>query len=244
MKEWFFSNIYDYWDQRKDSIYRYSSKLANLDREERSEALRVIEMAIEHHVKSASDELLVKYAFVMTDDLYRAANRTWNKFNQMLYSYLEASSGILCKLLSERGFTIHYLIDNTYKNSYQGMLKPLEIFRDWFQGSSFVYICPQEIAMEIVGSLGKDKFECFSLLPSGLKEARNIANILLEECNTERRHYVFLDTDWQPGSFAASMVSDKNPKVITIIRNQAPVPGSKCYVSCFDEKGNSLVEGL
>lgn len=215
-----------------------------MDEMERAAAVNVIEAARERHVNLASEESLVKYAFLMADDIFKAANRPWNRLDSSLYSYLEASSGSLCQLLLERGFAIHYLIDNTFKNSFQGMFNPLEFFKDWFRASGFIYVCPQEIAMDVLESLGKDKSEYFELLPSLMKEARHIANEVLERCHRERLHYVFLDTDSQSGPFDMSLSYKENPKQITIIRVESPVPGSNCIIMCVDENGNSLVEGL
>jgi len=125
---WIFDNIFDYWDQRKDAIFLHSRKLATFSDDKRLEALDLIQFSIRNQVQKFTDEQLVAHAFVMADDLYKAANRQINAFDKALFQYLEASVSTFCSLITKRGFTIHYLIDNTFQKTPQGMFKPLEIY--------------------------------------------------------------------------------------------------------------------
>jgi len=67
---WRLQNIFDYWDQQKDAVFRYSRELAKIEEKMRLETLSLIKHAIESHTKNFTDHELVNYAWVMAEDLY------------------------------------------------------------------------------------------------------------------------------------------------------------------------------
>ena len=180
----------------------------------------------------------------MADDLYKSANRDVIYSDKALHQYLESSAGTFCKILSKRGFIIHYLVDNTYIQSLFGMARPLEIFPNWFEFTGFGYICPQYIVLQMMEKQGKRKGDYFIYLPQYIGEARKITDYIVERCHQEGRHYILLDSDYEEATFKKSIKEGEKPGVITIFRNEAPVKGSNIKVSCMNQGGISLAQKL
>ena len=241
---WHFPTIYDYLDQLQDAIYIQSRKLADLPEEEQTRELLAIQSAILDQAKGFSDEDMVRVAYVMTEDLYKAANRESVMLDNALYNYVQASAGTFFELLSQRGFVVHYLIDNTFDPTLEGMQRPLKLYDTWFRAAGFVYICPQHIAYQLMEKGGHDVTKSFDLLPRHMGTSREIANEIVGHCHKEQRHYVFLDTDWIPTSFDTSNSVVNQPYVTTIFRTDPPFPHSRSLVYCQDRDGRSLVDGL
>jgi len=121
------------------------------------------------------------------------------------------------------------------------MKRPLQIYQDWFNKSGFTYICPQLIAYQILEVKKLDTTDYFNLLPRCINAARNIVNKVIEECHNERRHYIYLDTDWEQNSFEKSLNVKNEPGIITIFRNEEPISGSKSSISCYNADGHLIV---
>ena len=100
---WHFPTIYDYLDQLQDAIYIQSRKLADLPEEEQTQELVAIQSAILDQAKGFSDEDMVRVAYVMAEDIYKAANRESVMLDNALHNYVQASAGTFFELLSQRG---------------------------------------------------------------------------------------------------------------------------------------------
>ena len=237
---WSFNNVFEYWDQLKDAVYKNSRILSKLKDRESAEALAEMKYCIKSHGKNFTDEELVKFAWVMSEDLYKAANRPVIAFDKALSQYLESTASTFCSLLKDRGFLIHYLIDNTYGQTPSGMERPLKLFPVWFRTAGMIYVCPQHIALQMLEQKEHDE-SYFIELPRCINEARNLAEEIVKRCHHSRLHYVYLDTDWKPDSFKCSESVKNDPGIITIFRNEAPLPQSNSGISCCNRNGKSLV---
>lgn len=240
MTNWTFKNITDYWDQNKDAIFSHSAEIDRSTAEMKNSIFTSIELAIKDFEKSASDKEMALQAFVMTEDIYKAANRDVVSFGETAFKYLSASAGTFCHLLSKRGFSIHYLVDNTYEQSAWGMTKPFRIYEPWFNAVGFVYICPQKIALDMMQPNDLDQY--FVRLPQYIREARDLADALIMRCHEQQRHYMLLDTDYDPELFKKAEAEATRPLTLTIFRNEAPVKGSSTQVRCLDKEGRSFFE--
>lgn len=238
---WVFQNIMDYWNQNKDAIFKHSVEIDRFDSEVKESVFSSIESAINNFEKSASDREMAYQAFIMTEDLYRAANRDVVSFGGTTFQYMNVSAGSFCRLLAKRGFSIHYLVDNTYEQSVWGMTKPLKIYEPWFKAAGFIYVCPQLIALKAM-ELHEPNDKYFTLLPRYIKEARDIAEAIIMRCHDEQKHYMLLDTDYEPELFKKAEAAATNPLTLTIFRNEAPVKGSNAQIQCLDREGNSFFE--
>lgn len=239
---WIFKNIHDYWDQNKDAIFNHSTEIEKLDKEKREKLFSSIQYAIENSAISFSDEQIASYAVAMTDYLYKAANRETITWGTTTFRYIEACAGTFCNILSKRGFSIHYLVDNTYEQSAWGMTKPLKIYESWFNAAGFIYICPQRIAHYMMKTDDMDKY--FVLLPKYIENARNIAKTLINKCHKDKKHYILLDTDYEPETFQVAEAAESFPLTITIFRDEPPVKGTNVRIHCFDREGRSYFEKL
>ena len=239
---WVMPNLSDYWDDDKDAIYLNSRQLTMMNDKERALALSSIRSAVRTCTQILNDEQLIRTAHYMVDALYRAANRPELFFDLALYQYLEASAATFCECLAARGLTIRYLIDNPYEPTFYGMMRPIEIYRDWFRSSGFVYIWPHLLALEAMVLNGSQKCYFFELLPKYIDEARQTADQLVEQCRKDRRHYVLLETDGVRQTFEKSMRQKSQTGIITVMRTQPPVQGSG-YNIYFDHQGIQYQNG-
>ena len=223
MAVWMLPNITDYWDQRVDAIERLSRLLADTPEEEREGQADLIGAAVQRHAKKLSDADLTKFAVPIVEDLYKAGCQR-SYIDEPLLQYLEASTAPYFRELSERGYTVHYFIDNTWDR----LDGPALAFPVWFGAASLIYICPQQIACH---AFEKDRpqEEWPALVARYSGRARDVANQIADRCHEEGRHFVFLDIDTD--DFPAALKPIGKPGAICIFRNEAPVPGSRCAVN-------------
>lgn len=238
IEDWVFKNIHDYWDQNKDAIFNYSSEIDKFEKTDKEKIFLTIKTVIEKYSEKFSDEEIASHAVAMTDYLYKAANRetiTWGKTTSR---YIYASAGTLCRVLSQRGFSIHYLVDNTYEQTEWGMTRPLKIYELFFNAADFIYICPQRIALELMKIDTLEKY--FGLLPKYIQNARRLTKILTNKCQEEKKHYILLDTDSEPETFKDAEAAEATPLTITIFRNEPPVKGTNVKIHCLNREGRSF----
>ena len=166
--------------------------------------------AIATHVDSLSDEKLQQMAFVIADDLYKTASRIkiWHKG---IAQYLGSTADSFFQILAQRGFFLHYVIDNSCDDTP----RLCDLFPVWFKNCGFVFECPQILASKNLVTIA---------------EARRICNSNLNE-NSGRFHYILMDIDSNEESFKAPLAQMKSDKIITIMRDEAPTPGSHIMIS-------------
>lgn len=229
MNDWIPGTITAYWEHRTGAIHAHSEKLAGLGKADREAALLAIEGGVRRHVDALDDNELHRAALCMIEDLYKSVSTDFI-MRQPLLDYLEASAGMLCRLLHVRGYVIHYVVDNTFPSDAAGMQGPLVAFPEIFGAAGFVYICPQHAAVAVMERDGVVRQRRLAEMPIYIGEGRSVADMVLGQCHENGDHYFFLDTDSSPGSFTAPLAAAKNPGVINIFREESPVEGSKVKV--------------
>lgn len=202
--------ISDYWDASKKAIPRFAAYLAAQSPTTAEQAKSAIRAAVTEHVRVLTDDWLPRVAFVVAEDLYRTANAI-TVWDDSVADYLACSAGTFFSLLSQRGYRLHYVIDN----SFQEMQRPIQLFPSWFQACGIEYQCPQVLESE------------FGLEP---KESQGVVSDVLRGFFAQGRHYVVLDTDSIESSFDAPLEQRNAEGVVTVIRTEAPGPGSKALV--------------
>jgi hypothetical protein len=229
--------VTDYWDEQVGAIDAAVSRLAQLDATERATALGEIVRAIQRHTSALDDKTLVQASIAVTDDLYKAASRI-GYWDQDVQEYLAASAGSFASAVRNRGWLIQYLVDN----SAPDMSRPLELFPEWFPAAGFVYVCAQAVVPRLVeADPDAAKLDPAEVVPMYIDEARYVAGEIVGRCHETRQHFVQLDTDAVESSFDKAL-EHRGPSVLTIVREQAPVPGSKVSVlfpEGFDATGLS-----
>jgi len=231
MPDWMLPRITDYWDERVEAIERLSRVLAGVPQPERAAQLAMIGSSVLRHAKALKDSDLALAAVPIAEDLYKAlSQRTY--FDEPLVQYLEASCTPFFRELGERGYTLHYFIDNTW-DRLEG---PAIAFPMWFRAASLLYICPQQIACHAFEE-DRPADEWPALVSKYIARARDVAGQLADRCHLEGRHFVYLDIDVD--DFEVAMKPIGKPGAICIFRNEAPVPGSRCTVNILQEPRRS-----
>jgi hypothetical protein len=222
MSDWMLPRITDYWDSQVDAIERLSLVLAETPEAERPAQIKLIGEAVARHVDALEDKFLGLSAVAIVEDLYKSAVRLTSLDDTPL-AYLRASAAPYFRALTQRGYTVHYFIDNTFSR----LDGPAIAFPIWFRAASLIYLCPQEIAAT---SFEKDKpqSEWPSVVSKYIAHGRLAADELVERCHKERRHLVYLDID--SDGFQVAFKTAGAPGVIHVVRNDAPTPGSRIAV--------------
>lgn len=189
--------------------------------------LSAIRSAVDSKAAAASTGDLLAQTAIMVDDLYKAASTT-PAWDRALGLYLEASAGTLTTNLTAREFTVLYVVDNSFEPG--NMQRPLELFGPGFGCAGFVYACPQECSLRLMGRDGVPPRDQLGQLNRYISEGRMVADRLVDSCMAARRHVVYLDTDADQGSLAPILARKDEPRVLTIFRNQAPVPDTNVEV--------------
>jgi hypothetical protein len=159
----------------------------------------------------------------MVDDLYKSMNLAVD-CSDITQRYLQATGRTLITAATEHGYLLHYLIDNVFEELGQ----PLWVYPHWFYASGLVFLCPQHFALTLARADKPDIEypEYKAKLGYYIAEARDVAARAVDRCDQESRPYVFLDTDSTPNSYDQCLTRVKDPGVITVFRNEAPIEGS------------------
>ena len=231
MNEWLFPKITDYFDnQHRNTIFEYSQMLGFSLQEKKEQALLDIKKAMFEHTAILNDEQLTYAAFIIADDIYKSANEI-SLFNLYISEYLEASAGAFYQILNQRGFVLHYLANNLYAGTAgAGMIRPLQFFRYFFLPAGIKYICPHEIALELMKRDGLTVQDYDANIAQYLDEARLVGNSVIEKCHENNDHYFNLQIDGEKSNFAPSLARVGEDNVITVFRSEPPMAGTSCDV--------------
>lgn len=223
MQDWMLPGITDYWDPQVEAIERLSRMLDGLPDAELEAQIDAISGAVKRHAGVLSDEHLRWAAMLMADDLYKSAART-TRIDQALLHYLHATGRALLDVVTERGYMLHYFIDNTYDR----LDGPLIAFPMLFRAAGMFYSCPQQIAAQFFEK-DKPQEEWPALVSKYISYARRVANEIADDCYKDGLHLVFLDIDAKDFPAASKYIGALG--VIHVFRSEAPTPGSRCVVN-------------
>lgn len=231
MDNWLLPKITDYWDWTRDSLEKYAVEIMMASPEVRAASLSAIREAITKHVSVLPEQTLPDVLCVVADDLFKAGNRA-SIAGGAFDIYLEASAGTLFALAKQRNSILHYLVDNIYEQTEFGMRRPLELYGNWFRSAGLVYICPQAIAISLMDHDKQEPSQYFRLLPKYIDEGIDVAWQVVDKCHKEARHYAFLNADNsdKPFSFESCMKFAGSPGIVTALRTEAPVAGSRISI--------------
>lgn len=232
LQNWLLPKICDYWDSTRSSVEKFSLEIAMAPPEVRTSHLACIREAITEHVRVLPERILLDVLMVTVEDLYKEGNRA-QIVERSVFEYLDASANTLFTLATQRKCAVHYLVDNIFEYTESGMMRPLTLYRDWFRSAGLVYVCPQLYALEtMVEADRQDPRVYFDLLPRYIDEGNHIANKVVEGCHAESRSYAFVNASNSPDPFDFGSPKEAvgSPGVVTVVRCEAPVVGSKCHV--------------
>jgi hypothetical protein len=212
--------VSDYFDGA--AVSKAAADLEALASSSRARTLRGFEAAVGEHVRVLDDGLLPAAMVAIADDLYRSANSI-DRWNADIERYLASTASVFWRLVSERGLVMRYVVDN----SFESLERPAELFPVWFQACGIVYACPQVVAGELRDRDGAQEVG----LAEYMAEARHVVEQVVLRCQAERRSYVLLDLDGDERTFALALADRDRPGVLTVMRAEAPEPGSAVDVS-------------
>jgi hypothetical protein len=237
MENWFLKKISDYWDnQSQNNIFQYSQIIGSYSPDKKAKVLQAIREAIFEHVALLSEEHLCYAAFVIADDIYKSANEI-NVFNSYISEYLEASAGTFYDLLKQRGYCLHYLTNTLFAGSAaHGFIRPLKIFRPFFTPSGIRYICPHEIALDLMKRDGLTEKDYDENIAKYLGKAEEVGDMIIDKCHEDKESYINLQINGPETHFVQCFARVKDKGVITVFRSEPPTRGTKCNVVFPAEK--------
>jgi hypothetical protein len=234
MDNWDF-RLVGYWDQTTSAINRNTLRLSKLSEAERGTACDQIRDAVRMRVRDLADEQLLQAAVSMVDDLYRYVNDEVF-MAAALFDYLEAFGRTFTQAVREKGYVIRYIVENQFSGVNFLMLGPFDVFPKVFNATGFVYVCPQQLGVGLMEHDGIAASEYPRVITRYTAEARLVGDTLVSKCQNDDRHYVFLEADYQEGALAMALSGRGAPGVLTIFRQDAPVPGSEVSVIFPEQK--------
>jgi hypothetical protein len=227
--------IVDYWDQMTGSINRGAIRLSKLSGPERVAACGRIRDAVGRRAQSLADINLLKAAVSMVDDLYKYVNDEV-LMDQALFDYIDAFGRTLANTVRKRGYVIRYVVENQFLSLDFLMLGPFDLFPKVFNAAGLVYICPQQLGLQLMQADGIAATDYETAIPRYITEARHVCNRLASDCQDDNRHYVFLEADYEEGALDVALRGGGDPGVLSVFRDDAPVPGSMVSVGFPEQK--------
>jgi hypothetical protein len=171
----------------------------------------------------------------MVDDLYKYVNDEV-LMDRALFAYLDAFARTFTKTVRERGYVIHYIVENQFSDVDFLMVGPFDLFPKVFNAAGFVYVCPHQLALQLMQADGVAVSQYSRAIAQYIAEARVVGNRLVNQCYGTGQHYVFLEADYQEDALDIALQGSGAPGVLSVFRNDAPVPGSTVSVSFPDQK--------
>ena len=224
--QWQFPSLVDYYNFDQEVLIEQPARLAALDDEGRAVALSTVQRAVAGQAGALDDEALPMTAVSVIDDLYKAGNIavTWGQANR---DYVGAVWGTFFAVLTDRGFALRYVVENTFPEPLD---RPLVFFPDLFGAAGVLYLCPHEVATRLPEAgtaehtLGGLRFL--------VEEARDMACGIVEEVAVARHgHLAYLEIDFDEGCLDRILGLPRAPGTISVFRNEAALPGSNVEVS-------------
>jgi hypothetical protein len=221
--------LVDYWDQRTDAINRAAARVRELDASDRPAAYGAIQECVLDKVASLPEELLLKATVSMVDDLYKFVNDVV-LMDDVLLGYLNAFAHTMIATVRARGYVVRYIADNRFSGIEFLKMGPFDLFPRVFNAAGFVYSCPQLLAFQLMQYDGIQDGDYEARVAEYIDEARMLNNRVIHTCRNDARHFVQLETDYEDGSLDAALKGEHDTGALTIIRDEAPLPGTEVSV--------------
>lgn len=224
--DWVFSSFADIWDPHAFAIVSGGEKLDRLTEPERAQSLDSLGVLIRTQAATLDDHRLSGVGLVMVENLFKTFVFGFN-WTPGFADYVAVSGRSILDELSQRGYTLHYVLDATQSaEKLEMMLTYLPAF---YQAAGLLVTGPQLMALEILDKLetrGRDN----AGIPYAIKEGLDVAERLIMRCHEDKRPSVWLNVDADdespglPLDVPLSLIGSSG--AIVIFRNQPPVDGS------------------
>ncbi len=224
-----FRKVTDYWDKQADAIDNACQRLSPMSESARLQAIDEMQRAIERHFAVLDDSLAAQTCWIMVEDLYKSVTVS-TYWNENLRLYIAATAGRYSALLSARGITFNFVINNEFEPTTFGMLGPIEVFGRWFNAAGFVYICPQQLARDRMAVDGHPPDAYEQQFQRYAAEGVHAAGRAVAQCHEESRHFVYFDADATTESLEQALSRHGQPGHVVAYRDAPPWPGTTSSV--------------
>lgn len=229
---WDFPTLAFLWDYRSRSILAGADRLESIsDVADRDRCVTGLIERVMTLAGELDDGWLSATALIMVDDLYRSY---FNRFRWSpgVRAYIAASAGTLALELARRGFTLHYVIDNT--QTEDRLEEALTWLPQVFDAAGLMTVGPQLMALEVMEKI-ENRPRDVAAIPQFLAEGHDLADQLITRCHREQRHSVYLNLDRAddgPGlSLDAALSAAGTPGAVVVFRNQPPIEGTTAQIA-------------
>ncbi len=223
---WDFSTPAYLWDCERRAIVAGADRLESLSDADRERSLGALSARVHALTAGLDDGWLVATAFFMVDDLYKSYFHQF-RWSSAVHDYIAATAGVVTQLLTQRGFVLHYVIDNIQTADHLGEV--LTYLPAVFRAAGLLVTGPQLMALNVMTEIDHRPADV-NALPLYRAEGHHLADRLIERCHRERLSSVYLNLDLAddaPGLALDVALSQANvPGTIAIFRHQAPIRGS------------------
>jgi hypothetical protein len=221
-----------YWDWRTKAVSVGGDDLRSLSEADRIGRCRQESVTIQQKTAVLSNEDLLRSAVTVADDLYRSVFAV-GAVDEPIGLYLQATAGTFFAVLTSRGYSLNYVVDNTFRSDDAGSHDVLEVLPAWYAAAQMVYICPWAVCQGLMAndfSVAATKGSFAELLPRYISEGRHVASMIVTQCREQTQHFVFLDPDSEKASLDEALAMSGKPGVLTVFRNEAPIGDSTVRV--------------
>ncbi|WP_207567828.1 hypothetical protein [Mycolicibacterium elephantis] len=223
---WDFPGLTLVWDWESRAIVTGADKLEALSEGDRTRSLTALSGRVRALAEGLDDGWLVATAFIMVEDLYKSYFHQF-RWTPGIKDYIAATAGVFMQVLAERGFVLHYVIDNTQSEDSIG--QALTYVPAIFQVAGFLVTGPQLMALELMQKADHRPRDV-AAIPRYRTEGHHVANRLIARCHQERRSSVYLNLDLDddaPGlSLRVALSQGGAPGTIVVFRDASPQVGT------------------
>ena len=227
--DWDFPSLAYLWDSQMRAIVSGADKLESLGPPDLVRSLRLLRERVHTLAHAMSDEWLIVTAYVTVEDLFKSCFNDF-RWSPGVPAYVAATAGEVMKELTQRGFVLHYVIDNTVGNA--NLAEVLEYMPQLFETARLAMTGPQLMAGVLMAQDGLPRET--SRIPEYRDRGHAAADELVGRWHRERKSSVYLNMDFDDDRPALSMdvaLSQSNqPRTIVVFRNQLPAPGTKSNI--------------
>lgn len=219
--QWRFDDVDDYLDVDAGVPVEQGERLSVLNTEDRAIALTATEMRVEAIVAELPDRDLAKLAVSAVDKLYRAGT-TMALWSPDISAYVKASWGSIFKVLAQRGYRIHYVVEHEHP---ERIGRPLELYPDLFAAAGIAYVCPHAFANSLPDALDAEVTP--EALAPFLAEGRLLAEAQAATYTEAGRHLAYVEVAPADGAVDAVLaLIESRPGTIGVHRTGDPADGS------------------
>ena len=224
-EQWKLGSLTEYYDHDASCLLEMPKRLAILGDAHRALALETVRAQVNGLAGDLTDDLLQQVSVSMIEDLYKSASGI-TQWDPSTAKYVTAVWATFFDVMAARGYLMHYIVENTYADHLE---RPLRLYPEVFTAAGIIYVCPHHLATKLPEGAGAEASVVG--LRHVLAEGRYLAKRVATEATGQKRSMMYLEIDYEAGCLDGILSLSAAPGVVTVVRNQAPEPGSTVQVT-------------